>query len=81
MNSRGCDFFEWIHERAGSSSSNIQTPIVDTLATRSTESIVRHMVEMELHASDRVSEFCCGLLERLNQMNLSEVSEKGHLEN
>lgn len=81
MNRRGCEFFEWIYEKVGSSSSNMQTPVVDTVATHSTEIVVCCMVEMELHASNRVSEFCRDLLDIFNKLNLSEVSKEGHLEN
>lgn len=65
---RGCEFFEWIHEGIGSSLSNMQTPAVDALQTRITETIVRHILEMELHALNRVLEFCHDLSERLKKM-------------
>lgn len=47
-------FFEWNHECVGSSSLDSQTPIVDTSPAHATEIVIRHVLEMELHASRRV---------------------------
>lgn len=51
VNERGCGLFEWNHEPIGSFSSNSQNPRVDTPPARATEIVVRHVLEMELHAS------------------------------
>lgn len=53
----GCGFFEWIHEGQASSWSDMQIPTVNTVPTRMTKNVMRHLLEMEFHASNRVFEF------------------------
>lgn len=46
------------HEGTASASSDMKTLATNTILTRTSETVVRQYAEMEMHASNRVSEFC-----------------------